>query len=74
MFYHQLGVAAHHQLICFHEVGEVEYSYDNLIFGLVIGGWKPNLRAYSVSIPSREVKISLTPLPWALAAPSTDNL
>ena len=34
---------------------------------------KTNLRAYSVSIPSAEVKISLAPLPWALAAPSTDN-
>ena len=34
---------------------------------------KPNLRAYSVSIPSGEVMISPAPLPWALAAPSTDN-
>ena len=38
MFYHQLGVPAHLQLIRFHEVGEVESSYDNLIFDLVIGG------------------------------------
>ena len=38
MFYHQLGVAGHLQLIYFHEVGEVESSYDSLIFGLVIGG------------------------------------
>ena len=35
---------------------------------------KPNLRAYSTSIPSREVRIRPAPLPWALAAPSTDNL
>ena len=34
---------------------------------------KPNLRTYSVSIPSGEVWISPAPLPWALAAPSTDN-
>ena len=38
LFYHQLGIAAHLQLIYFHEVGEVESSYDSLIFGLVIGG------------------------------------
>ena len=30
--------AAHLQLICFHEVGEVKSSYDSLIFDLVIGG------------------------------------
>ena len=36
--------------------------------------WKLNLRAYSISIPFGEVRISPTPLPWALAAPSTDNL
>ena len=34
---------------------------------------KPNLRAYSVSIPFREARISPAPLPWALAAPSIDN-
>ena len=34
---------------------------------------KSNLRAYSVSIPSGEVRISPAPLPWALAAPSMDN-
>ena len=34
---------------------------------------KPNLRVYSVSIPSGEVRISPTSLPWALAAPSTEN-
>ena len=32
------------------------------------------MRAYSVSIPFGEVKISPAPLPWALAALSTDNL
>ena len=32
------------------------------------------MRAYSVSIPSGEVRISLASLPWALAAQSTDNL
>ena len=34
---------------------------------------KPNLRAYFVSIPSGEVRITLAPLPCALATPSTDN-
>ena len=38
MLYYQLGVAAHLQLICFHEVGKVESDYDSLIFGLVVGG------------------------------------
>ena len=33
----------------------------------------PNLRAYSVYILSREVRISPALLLWALAAPSTDN-
>ena len=40
----------------------------------LLEAWKPNLRAYSVSIPSGEVRISPTSLPWALVAPSTDNL
>ena len=40
----------------------------------LLEAWKSNLRAYSISIPSREVRISPAPLPWALAAPSTDNL
>ena len=34
---------------------------------------KPNLRVYSVSIPSGEIRISPAPLPWALTAPLTDN-
>ena len=38
LLYYQLGVTAHFQLISFHGVGEVKPSYDNLIFGLVIGG------------------------------------
>ena len=40
----------------------------------LLEAWKPNLRAYSLSIPFGEVRISLTPIPWALVAPSTDNL
>ena len=32
-----------------------------------------NLRAYSLSIPSREVRISPAPLPCALTTPLTDN-
>ena len=39
----------------------------------LLEAWKPNLRAYSVSIPFGEVRISLAPLPWVLAALSTDN-
>ena len=41
---------------------------------LLLEAWKPNLRAYSIYIPSGEVRIRPAPLPWALAAPSTDNL
>ena len=40
----------------------------------LLEAWKTNLRAYSVSIPSKEVRIRPAPLPWVLAAPSTDNL
>ena len=40
----------------------------------LLEAWKLNLRAYSVSIPSGEVRISPAPLLWALAAPSVDNL
>ena len=39
----------------------------------LLKAWKPNLRAYFVSIPSGEVRINPAPLPWALAAPLTDN-
>ena len=39
----------------------------------LLEAWKPNLRAYFVSIPSGEVRISPAPHPWAVAAPSTDN-
>ena len=34
--------------------------------------WNPNMSAYSMSIPSREVKIKPTLLPCAFAAPSTE--
>ena len=34
----------------------------------------PNLRVYSISIPSGEVKIRPAPLPCALAAPSMNSL
>ena len=40
----------------------------------LLEAWKPNRRAYSTSIPSGEVRIRPAPLPWALVAPSTDNL
>ena len=41
---------------------------------LLLKAWKPNLRAYSTSISSGEVRIRPALLPWALVAPSMDNL
>ena len=35
--------------------------------------WNPNLSAYSMSIPSGEVRIRPAPLPCAFEAPSTDS-
>ena len=35
--------------------------------------WNPNLSAYSMSIPSREVRIRPAPLPCAFDAPSTES-
>ena len=35
--------------------------------------WNPNLSAYSMSMPSGEVRIRPAPLPCAFAAPSTDS-
>ena len=35
--------------------------------------WNPNLSAYSMSIPSGEVRIRPTPLPCAFDAPSTES-
>ena len=40
----------------------------------LLEAWNPNLSAYSISIPSREVRISPAPLPLAFAAPSTESL
>ena len=40
----------------------------------LLEAWKPNLRAYSVSISSGMIRISPAPLPWASAASSMDNL
>ena len=34
--------------------------------------WNPNMRAYSMSIPSGEVRIRPAPLPCAFEAPSTE--
>ena len=39
----------------------------------LLEAWNPNLRAYSTSIPSGEVRIKHAPLMWALAALSTDK-
>ena len=36
--------------------------------------WNPNLSAYSMSIPSGEVRIRPAPLPYAFEAPSTKSL
>ena len=35
--------------------------------------WNPNLSEYSMSIPSREVKIRPTQLPCPFEAPSTES-
>ena len=35
--------------------------------------WNPNLSAYSMSMPSREVRIRLAPLPCEFAAPTTKS-
>ena len=35
--------------------------------------WNLNLSAYSMSIPSEEVRIRPAPLPWAFEAPSTES-
>ena len=35
--------------------------------------WNPNLSAYSMYIPSKEVKIKPAPLPCAFVAPSTES-
>ena len=35
--------------------------------------WNPNLSAYSMSIPSGEVRIRPAPLPCAFEAPSTES-
>ena len=40
----------------------------------LLEAWNLNLSAYSTSIPTGEVRIKPAPLPWALAAPSTNNL
>ena len=39
----------------------------------LLEAWNPNLSAYSMSIPSGEVKIKLSPLPCAFVAPSTES-
>ena len=40
----------------------------------LLEAWNSNLSAYSTSIPFGEVIKFPAPLPWALAAPSKDNL
>ena len=37
----------------------------------LLEAWNPNLSAYSMSIPSGEVRIRPAPLPCAFEAPST---
>ena len=39
----------------------------------LLEAWNPNLSAYSMSIPSVEVKINLAPLPCAFVVPSTES-
>ena len=38
----------------------------------LLEAWNPNLSAYSMSIPSGEVRIKPAPLPCAFEAPSCD--
>ena len=38
----------------------------------LLEAWNPNLNAYSMSIPSGEVRIRPAPLPCAFEAPSTE--
>ena len=52
-------------------MGEVEACYDGLILGFFVGSM--NLSAYSMSIPSGEVRIKPAPLPCAFEAPSTES-
>ena len=40
----------------------------------LLEAWNPNLSTYLISIPSREVRISPAPLPYAFVAPSTESL
>ena len=40
---------------------------------LLLDVWNPNLSAYSMSIPSGEVRIRPAPLPYAFEAPSTES-
>ena len=39
----------------------------------LLEAWNPNLSAYSMSIPSEEVRIRPAPLPCAFEAPSTES-
>ena len=39
----------------------------------LLEAWNPNLSAYSMSIPSVEVKINPAPLPCAFVVPSTES-
>ena len=39
----------------------------------LLEAWNPNLSAYSMSIPSGEVRIRPSSLPYALKAPSTES-
>ena len=39
----------------------------------LLEAWNPNLSAYSMSIPSREVRIRPALLPCAFDAPSTES-
>ena len=39
----------------------------------LLEAWNPNLKAYSMSIPSREVRIKSAPLPYAFVAPSIES-
>ena len=55
-------------------MGEVKSSYDSLIAGLVIGGLEAESEGVIHIYPVWRSQDQTCTFPWALAAPSTDNL
>ena len=55
-------------------MGEVKSNNDNFIFNFIVGDLELESECIFHVDPIWEVRINPDPLPWALAAPSTDNL